>query len=233
MRRVLIMGAFRKYLADKCITFLGDDTQSLTITQSGVTRVFEYSYDKDVWVKYKSGAIQFVDGHLYLRGDNPSGLSTSTSKKVKFSFGNETEVYCSGNIMHLIGHMEDPVSIPCNYCFYQLFQNCTQLRSAPELPSKKLTSYCYAYMFNGCTSLDSAPELPSLILSSNCYSNMFNGCTNLNYIKALFTPTPGTSYTSNWVKGVATSGTFVKNKNATWNVNGVNGVPSGWTIVKE
>jgi hypothetical protein len=35
-----------------------------------------------------------------------------------------------------------------------------------------------------------------------------------------------------WVKGVASSGTFVKNKNATWNVTGVNGVPSGWTIQK-
>jgi len=35
------------------------------------------------------------------------------------------------------------------------------------------------------------------------------------------------------VSGVAATGTFVKNSSATWNVTGVNGVPSGWTIETE
>ena len=59
---------------------------------------------------------------------------------------------------------------------------------------------------------------------------MFYGCTKLNYIKAMFTTRPSTSYTSNWVSGVAATGTFVKNSAATWNVTGVNGIPSGWTV---
>jgi hypothetical protein len=59
---------------------------------------------------------------------------------------------------------------------------------------------------------------------------MFYGCTSLNYIKALFTTTPSDSYTQNWVNGVASSGTFVKNSNATWNVTGVDGIPTGWTV---
>ena len=59
---------------------------------------------------------------------------------------------------------------------------------------------------------------------------MFYGCSKLNYIKALFTTTPSNSYTGSWVSGVASSGTFVKNKNATWNVTGSNGIPSGWTV---
>lgn len=29
------------------------------------------------------------------------------------------------------------------------------------------------------------------------------------------------------------SGTFVKNSDATWDVTGVNGVPSGWTVITE
>ena len=33
-----------------------------------------------------------------------------------------------------------------------------------------------------------------------------------------------------WVNGVASSGTFVKNSAATWNVVGVSGVPEGWTV---
>ena len=88
-------------------------------------------------------------------------------------------------------------------------------------------------MFKGCTSLVTAPILLATTLADFCYGNMFNGCTSLNYIKAMFTTKPSSSYTSNWVNGVASSGTFVKNSAATWNVTGVNGVPSGWTVVTE
>lgn len=46
----------------------------------------------------------------------------------------------------------------------------------------------------------------------------------------MFTTTPSISYTANWVKGVSSTGTFVKNSTAIWNVTGVNGIPSGWTV---
>jgi hypothetical protein len=63
---------------------------------------------------------------------------------------------------------------------------------------------------------------------------MFQNCTKLNYIKAMFTTTPtGASpnyYTQNWVSGVASSGTFVKNSTASWTTTGVNGIPTGWTV---
>jgi hypothetical protein len=85
-------------------------------------------------------------------------------------------------------------------------------------------------MFSGCTSLTTAPQLPATTLATYCYYGMFRNCSKLNYIKALFTTTPSSSYTPSWVSGVASSGTFVKNKNATWNVTGSNGIPSGWTV---
>ena len=59
---------------------------------------------------------------------------------------------------------------------------------------------------------------------------MFEGCTKLNYIKAMFVTNPATPYTYNWVQGVASTGTFVKNSEAPWNVTGVNGIPNGWTV---
>lgn len=59
---------------------------------------------------------------------------------------------------------------------------------------------------------------------------MFTYCSKLNYVKAAFTTTPGNSYTRNWLNGVASTGTFVKNPAATWDVTGANGVPNGWTI---
>ena len=71
------------------------------------------------------------------------------------------------------------------------------------------------------------------MLADSCYEYMFYGCSSLNYIKAMFKTTPSSSYTSSWVSGVASSGTFVKNAAATWNVTGTSGIPSGWTVVTE
>jgi hypothetical protein len=93
-----------------------------------------------------------------------------------------------------------------------------------------LADSCYDSMFYGCRSLTTAPELPATTLIDSCYNAMFYNCTNLNYIKAMFTTTPSTTYTRNWVRGVAASGTFVKNSVATWTTTGVHGVPSGWTV---
>ena len=117
-----------------------------------------------------------------------------------------------------------------NECCYMMFYNCTSLTTAPELPSTTLAPSCYANMFSRCSSLTTAPELPATTLANNCYQNMFNGCSKLNYIKALFTTTPSNSYTGNWVGGVASTGTFVKNKDATWNVTGDDGIPTGWNV---
>lgn len=116
------------------------------------------------------------------------------------------------------------------YCYQSMFRFCTSLTTAPVLPATTLANYCYSSMFNNCASLTTAPELPATTLVNNCYSSMFMGCTNLNYIKAMFTTTPSSSYMNNWVYYVASTGTFVKNSAATWNVTGVNGIPSGWTV---
>lgn len=123
-----------------------------------------------------------------------------------------------------------PATAIANYCYRYMFQGCTSLTQAPELPATTLAEGCYANMFNDCISLTTAPELPAKSLVSNCYRFMFYGCTKLNYIKAMFTTTPSSSYTYYWVKGVASTGTFVKNTNATWNVTGVHGILSGWSV---
>lgn len=125
---------------------------------------------------------------------------------------------------------ELPATTLADSCYYYMFYNCERLITPPELPVTTLANNCYAYMFSDCTSLTTAPELPATTLVYRCYAYMFNHCTNLNYIKAMFTTTPDSSYTSSWVNGVASSGTFVKNSAATWNVTGTNGIPTGWTV---
>ena len=142
--------------------------------------------------------------------------------------------YCYSNMFQgctgLTSAPELPATTLAESSYQYMFQGCTSLKTAPTLPAKTLASDCYQYMFDGCTSLITAPVLPAETLANWCYEGMFKGCSSLNYIKAMFTTTPSTTYTNNWVSGVASSGTFVKNSAATWNVTGVNGIPERWTI---
>ena len=135
-----------------------------------------------------------------------------------------------GNCTSLTTAPELPATTLAERCYSNMFDGCTSLTSAPELPATTLTSYCYSSMFYGCTGLTTAPELPATTLANGCYGFMFQDCTNLNYIKAMFTTTPSTTYTPDWVENVSSTGTFVKNSAATWNVTGADGIPNGWTV---
>lgn len=118
-------------------------------------------------------------------------------------------------------------------CFSNMFKNCTSLQTAPELSSTSLGVECYSSMFAGCSSLVKAPELPAVTVGTRCYSSMFTNCTRLAYVKAMFTNEPnygGIGATDKWLTGVSSSGTFVKNSAATWDVTGESGIPEGWIV---
>ncbi len=143
--------------------------------------------------------------------------------------------YCYGNMFYgctsLTTAPELPATALANYCYQYMFYGCTALTTAPALPATTLAMYCYQGMFSSCTSLVTAPELPATTLTSNCYYSMFTGCSKLNYIKAMFTTTPGSSYTGSWVQGVSSTGTFVKNSAASWTDSfGYSAIPTGWTV---
>lgn len=87
-------------------------------------------------------------------------------------------------------------------------------------------------MFFNDENLKHAPYLPAKSIDiNNCYSQMFYNCSSLQYIKAEFTTAPNTSYTSNWVSGVASTGCFIKAKDATWTTKSASACPSGWTLI--
>ena len=103
----------------------------------------------------------------------------------------------------------------------------TSLRSF-DLEQTTLAAYCYHSMFNGCTGLTSAPELPATKLMDYCYFQMFFGCKNLSIIKVHFTIWG--SQTNFWVSKVSSTGTFYK-PNALPEKFGANNIPTGWTVV--
>ena len=89
-------------------------------------------------------------------------------------------------------------------------------------------------MFYGCTHLTKAPVLPAATLVKYCYANMFRGCSSLNYVKCIGNPINSKmNYTSEWLSGVSSSGTFVKKSGVTTWWTGSGGIPSGWTVTEE
>ena len=90
-----------------------------------------------------------------------------------------------------------------------MFEGCTSLTKAPELPAKTLVEGCYAFMFDGCKSLVTAPELSATTLADYCYEGMFSGCTSLNYLKVSFDSWDAfTGSTTDWVEDVSSAGRF-------------------------
>ena len=85
-------------------------------------------------------------------------------------------------------------------------------------------------MFEGCTSLVNAPELPATTLARGCYDLMFKGCTSLTSITMYYTGN-NTSFTYMWVGGVNTVGTLYK-AGTQFTVSGDNTYPGTWTQVQ-
>ncbi len=114
-----------------------------------------------------------------------------------------------------------------NSCYFGMFYHCTSLTIAPELSATTLVHECYHSMFWECTSLTTAPELLATTLADYCYNTMFYGCTSLNYIKCMATSISAEDCLYNWVSGVTSGGTFIRDCNTNWS-SGDSGIPNNW-----
>ena len=87
------------------------------------------------------------------------------------------KISASGNLNTLLkadGSVLDLTGRDC--CYFSVFEDCTSLTKAPELPATTLAEGCYSEMFQNCSSLTKAPELPATTLADNCYTCMFQTC---------------------------------------------------------
>ena len=84
--------------------------------------------------------------------------------KIAASGNINTLLKADGSVLDLTGR---------DGCYSYMFENCTSLTQAPELPATTLAYRCYHAMFDNCTSLTQAPELPATTLAEACYSRMF------------------------------------------------------------
>ena len=239
------------------VTFSAEAAQ--TLTMSSAVETLEYSVNGRGWTTLGTTSVTFggSNGNLRLRGKISTGTAIDSKNYSKIQFGNTTNVLCSGDIRTLVDYEnystadcsnakfcylfydskvlttapDLPATILAEECYHSMFCGCTALTTAPELPATTLSDYCYRSMFFGCKSLTNAPQLPAATLAKECYRGLFYSCNKINEITMLATDISATDCLSNWVSGVASSGTFYKNANATWTVSGASGIPVGWEIM--
>ncbi len=177
-------------------------------------------------------------GQNFSAHDNSCGVYPTFYVDAGGEITSQQRFNVEGNIMSLlygdnfIGETELIDYNSDNMIFTSLFYYVESLISAENLilPATELAKGCYSHMFQGCSSLTTAPVLCATTLAENCYYDMFNGCSSLNSITCLATNISAEECTSNWVYGVAQTGTFTKASDMTDWVAGDSGIPSEWTV---
>ena len=185
-----------------------------------------------------------------LFGDNFSGQTSLSGLSGAFS-----ELFDNTYKLANAKNLKLPATTLSNYCYSNMFHNCNFLATAPELPATELQPGCYHGMF-AATAIVSAPELPATTLVAGCYENMFKSCfnltkspllpastvqrqsyynmfsdcTSLNEVTCLATNISAVMSTTDWLYGVASTGTFYKDPNMTSWTSGASGIPDNWTV---
>ena len=238
------------------VTFTAQERGStIGLDKLSTNQILEYSTDTVNWNTFTTAVtitLENVGDEVYIRGilngnNTFSDYTQFSMTGLIAASGNcnalwnyedlnaPLKPYCGylmfGWCASLITAPELPSTVLSAGCYSYMFQWCTGLTAAPELPATELASRCYAYMFEKCTSLVAAPELPATTLARECYLYMFLNCINLNYIKCLAVDNSATDCTFNWVSGVSSTGTFIKNPSMTSWTTGNKGIPTGWTVV--
>ena len=149
----------------------------------------QYSVNNGKWqdvVKGKGVTFGGTHGDLRLRGTNTNGTAINASQNSNITFTNRTvNVACTGDIRTLLNWEKYKTVDTKNAKFCYLFDGCSELTSAPELPATTLAEDCYHGMFWYCTNLESAPELPATTLMKDCYNLMFGYCEKLSTVTML------------------------------------------------
>ena len=150
----------------------------------------EYSVNNDEkWRKVeKDGVISFGGeyGDLRLRGTNHNGTAKDESYYSTIKFTDETvNVACTGDIRTLLDWKNYNIVKTDNARFCSLFETCSVLTSAPELPATKLAVHCYYGMFSNCPKLSSVTMLApksEIETKNNCVLNWLDGAGTDNSV---------------------------------------------------
>lgn len=196
----------------------------------------QYQINDGTWTNLTSStagtSFQVSEGDVVkFKGDNARYASLPLSYT---TFSGSTAVFnVAGNVMSLLSStgFTGMSVVSEQYCFNRLFAS-TNIVTAENLamPATTIAMHAYSSMFQGCAQMVKAPELPALTLTNSCYNEMFRDCSSLSHIRCYATDISAYNCTYNWVNGVATAGTFVKNTDMSGWSTGNDGIPTNWVI---
>ena len=190
-----------------CITFTGETSDfTLKATNKEWDGTVEYSTDHNTWTVWNGSAISSSNKKLYLRGSGNTTFRTSRGARFVLS----ARAACSGNIQTLLEYSNPPTSIPAEYCYAHMFNGCSNLTQAPELPATTLAKYCYGSMFLDCTSLKISTSqsseyptvwrIPSAGTISSTPANWNYGMLSGTGGTFTYDPSVNTTYYGAWTK---------------------------------
>ena len=231
------------------VTFTADAAQTFKMTTFGHYNIsgLEYSVNYGEWTSVepnKEVTFGGANSTLRLRGTNINGTASHFSKYSTITFTDKNvNVACTGDIRTLQDWRNYSTVDTQNARFCYLYQGCSVLTSAPELPATTLADECYYGMFYGCTSLTATPELPATKLADYCYASMFADCTKLSTVTMLAPSDQITSCTNcvgYWLDNAGTDGSVtsrtlkLQDKNAydALKANSYLNLPAKWQIGK-
>ena len=238
-RNAMMAGGAKPYWG---LTFVAEQANStVRLTSVGTPPAVSLATSTDggkTWTPYAIGATMALSAV----GDSVCFAAAEGATNQNFGSGGgryyhqfvmSGRIAASGDIRSLLSC--DETAAPSvemkGYTYASMFQDCTALVSAPDLPATTLVSTCYRQMFYGCSSLIAAPHLPATTLKTNCYANMFRDCSSLASVSVAFESFSGTS---NWLSGVAATGTFrcphALGTSETI-TRGASACPDGWNVV--
>lgn len=160
-------------------------------TSSSTNYQYQYSLNGGSWTTITGGSgVNVVSGDtLAVRNNNSSG-STPNSNSGYFIFSTTCNFNLYGNAASWYSSNFSTKNLSTSYLFYDLFMNCTGLKSAKNLIipiSSSIANRMFYQMFKGCSNLEYPPQIKTS--SSYSYSTVstyglygcFQDCTNLKY----------------------------------------------------
>ena len=204
------------------VTFTANGEQKFKMTTDGNYTIsgLQYSVNNGKWenvVVDKEVTFGGTNGDLRLRGTNPNGTANNANDYSTITFTNpKVNVACTGDIRTL--------------------QDWNNYNTVENQNAR------FCYLFNGCSVLTSAPELPATVLAESCYAGMFSGCTKLSTVTMLAPSDQITSASDcckDWLKDAGpdpvVGGSLllkIKNNEAFKALNGKSYLPDNWQIAR-
>lgn len=145
-----------------------------------------------------------------------------------------------------------PTVTPENSCFASMFEGCVNLEEAPEInidldqqDEKKIGGalnrmFCMSRTTTVTAKMTKSPVIRSSRIpngksmnnnANDALNEMFKGNGSLVEVTCLATSLGNRPPTMNWLLNVSPTGTFYKAAGMNDWPTGVNGIPSGWTVV--